>query len=202
MAKLVISRNDTLLGSRFIENTRITIGRASGNTIQLDDPAVSKLHAQVEVVGNDHILIDLGSANGTFVNGERVLLARGAGWPAGARSVLAGFVEAGESLEACVVREIREEVGITVRDVRYLGSQPWPFPRSIMLGFAARADRDAPLKLAEGEIETARWFTRDEIRDAFARADRPPKEGDAELRLPTNSSIARLMLESWAAAEP
>ncbi|MFO7193508.1 MULTISPECIES: NAD(+) diphosphatase [Thermocrispum] len=136
------------------------------------------------------------------VNGERVLLARGAGWPAGARSVLAGFVEAGESLEACVVREIREEVGITVRDVRYLGSQPWPFPRSIMLGFAARADRDAPLKLAEGEIETARWFTRDEIRDAFARADRPPKEGDAELRLPTNSSIARLMLESWAAAEP
>src|SRR5690606_25900520 len=72
MAKLVISRNDTLLGSRFIEDTRLTIGRASGNVIQLDDPAVSKLHAQVEVVGNDHILLDLGSSNGTFVNGERI----------------------------------------------------------------------------------------------------------------------------------
>lgn len=136
------------------------------------------------------------------VNGERVLLARGAGWPEGSRSVLAGFVEAGESLEACVVREIREEVGVTVRDVRYLGSQPWPFPRSIMLGFAARADRDAPLTLAEGEIEAARWFTREEVRAAFARAYEPRANGDGGLRLPGNSSIARLMLEAWAAAEP
>lgn len=72
MAKLVISRNDNLLGSRFIEDARLTIGRASGNVIQLDDPSVSKLHAQVEVVGNDHILLDLGSSNGTFVNGERI----------------------------------------------------------------------------------------------------------------------------------
>lgn len=72
MAKLVISRNDNLLGSRFIEDARLTIGRASGNVIQLDDPSVSKLHAQVEVIGNDHILLDLGSANGTYVNGERI----------------------------------------------------------------------------------------------------------------------------------
>jgi len=72
MAKLVISRNETMLGSRFIEHARLTIGRASGNDIQLDDPSVSKLHAQVEVVGKDHILLDLGSSNGTYVNGERV----------------------------------------------------------------------------------------------------------------------------------
>lgn len=72
MAKLVINRNDTMLGSRFLERTRLTIGRAASNDIRLDDPSVSKMHAQVEVVGNDHILLDLGSANGTYVNGERV----------------------------------------------------------------------------------------------------------------------------------
>jgi NAD+ diphosphatase len=134
------------------------------------------------------------------VNGQRVLLARGAGWPEWARSVLAGFVEAGESLEACVVREIHEEVGVEVRDVRYLGSQPWPFPRSIMLGFAARADVDAPIRLADGEIAAARWFTRDEVRAALARVDDPAESSEpGELRLPGNASIARLMLESWAA---
>src|SRR5690606_37591344 len=128
---------------------------------------------------------------------DRVLLARQPMWPERRFSVLAGFVEAGESLESCVVREIREEVGVDVRDVRYLGSQPWPFPRSIMLGFAARADRDAPLTLAEGEIEAARWFTREEVRAAFARAYEPRANGDGGLRLPGNSSIARLMLEAW-----
>lgn len=135
----------------------------------------------------------------TGVNGERVLLARGANWPEGAFSVLAGFVEAGEALEGCVVREVREEVGVDVRDVRYLGSQPWPFPRSIMIGFAARAGAETPLTLADGEISAARWFTRDEVRAAFARSHEPPEPGS--IRLPGNSSIARVMLESWAAAE-
>lgn len=134
------------------------------------------------------------------VNGEHVLLARGPDWPEWARSVLAGFVEAGESLEACVVREIREEVGVQVRDVRYLGSQPWPFPRSIMLGFAARADKDAPLELADGEIASARWYSRAEVREAFARAERPRPADSTELTLPSNASIARVMLEAWAAA--
>lgn len=133
------------------------------------------------------------------VNGEHVLLARGANWPEQARSVLAGFVEAGESLEACVIREIREEVGVAVRDVRYLGSQPWPFPRSIMIGFAARADRGAPLVLEAGEIEDAQWFSRAEIAEALARADRAPEPD--ELILPGNASIARGMLESWAHAQ-
>jgi hypothetical protein len=72
MAKLVISKSENMLGSRFLDNARISIGRASGNDIQLDDAAVSKQHAVIEIVGKDHILIDMGSSNGTFVNGGRV----------------------------------------------------------------------------------------------------------------------------------
>lgn len=132
------------------------------------------------------------------VNGERVLLARQPSWPPRAYSVLAGFVEAGESLEACVVREVREGVGVKVRDVRYLGSQPWPFPRSIMIGFTARADVGSAFLLADDEIEAARWLTRDEVRAAFAEED----GSDEGLRLPGHSSIARTMLQAWADAEP
>ncbi|HKY02838.1 MAG TPA: FHA domain-containing protein [Burkholderiales bacterium] len=72
MAKLVISKNDNMLGSRFLDTARISIGRASGNDIQLDDVSVSKQHAVIEVVGKDHILLDMGSSNGTYVNGGRV----------------------------------------------------------------------------------------------------------------------------------
>ncbi len=140
------------------------------------------------------------------VDGEHVLLARQPIWPPKRYSILAGFVEAGESLEGCVVREIREEVGVEVRDVRYLGSQPWPFPRSIMLGFTARADISAPLVPAEGEIEEALWVSRDEVRAAFANSQlrhegavpTPIAGGAAELVLPGNSSIARVMLAAWA----
>jgi NAD+ diphosphatase len=128
------------------------------------------------------------------VNGEHVLLARQPEWPARRYSVLAGFVEAGESLEQCVQREIHEEVGVEVRGVRYLGSQPWPFPRSLMLGFAARADADAPLALADGEIEDAHWVSRSEVRRAFAAESE-------RLVLRSNSSIAHLMLRAWAAAD-
>ncbi|GDY33105.1 NAD(+) diphosphatase [Gandjariella thermophila] len=128
------------------------------------------------------------------VNGSRVVLARQPSWPPRRYSVLAGFVEVGESLEATVRREVAEEVGISVRAVRYLGSQPWPFPRSLMVGFAAVTDRDAPLHPAAGEIEDARWFTRDEVRAAMHH----PTSSD--LRLPMGSSIAWRMLESWVAA--
>lgn len=138
------------------------------------------------------------------VNGEHVLLAQGARWPPWARSVLAGFVEAGESLEAAVAREIGEEVGLDVEAIRYLGSQPWPFPRSIMLGFAARANRDAELVLADGEIAAAEWYTRDDVNQGIRRGqstlDSEPAPG--ELYLPGNASIARIMLESWAASAP
>lgn len=123
--------------------------------------------------------------------------------------MLAGFVEAGESLEACVLREIREEVGASVSDVRYLGSQPWPFPRSIMLGFTARADRTLPLVPADGEIEEALWVSRAEVRAAFENSSlrnegakpTPIADGAAEILLPGNSSIARVMLKAWADAE-
>ncbi|GAA1208500.1 NAD+ diphosphatase [Prauserella alba] len=128
------------------------------------------------------------------VNGANVLLARQPVWPPKRYSVLAGFVEAGESLEGCVEREIREEVGVEVADARYLGSQPWPFPRSIMLGFAARTVSGATLTPADGEIEEARWFSRADVRAAING------EHD-ELMLPGNTSIASVMLRSWAAVE-
>ncbi|EIE97710.1 NAD(+) diphosphatase [Saccharomonospora glauca] len=127
------------------------------------------------------------------VNGENVLLARQPTWPPNRYSVLAGFVEAGESLERCVEREIREEVGVAVRDVRYLGSQPWPFPRSIMMGFAARADAVAPLTPARGEIENAQWVSRERVRAALAG-------NDPELLLPGETSIAHVMVRAWAEA--
>jgi NAD+ diphosphatase len=126
------------------------------------------------------------------VNGESVLLARQPIWPPARYSVLAGFVEAGESLEMCVAREIREEVGIEVAGIRYLGSQPWPFPRSIMVGFAAVAvDRSAALVPADGEIEDARWVTRDQVRTALA-------EDQPDLKLPGETSIAYQMIRGWA----
>lgn len=131
--------------------------------------------------------------DGVGVNGEYVLLARQPSWPPDRYSVLAGFVEAGESLEDCVVREIAEEVGLTVREVRYLGNQPWPFPRSLMLAFTAVADRSAPLRLADGEIEAARWVSRAEVRAVLAAGG--AYEG---LGLPSGVSIARHMLQAWA----
>ena len=95
---------------------------------------------------------------------DRVLLARQPVWPEGRFSVLAGFVEAGESLEACVAREIHEEVGVEVTDIRYLGSQAWPFPRSPD-GRLPRGRRPGrPLRPADGEIAEAKWVTRAELR--------------------------------------
>jgi NAD+ diphosphatase len=129
---------------------------------------------------------------------DQVLIARQPVWPPGRFSVLAGFVEAGESLEACVARELHEEVGAEVTDIRYLGSQAWPFPRSLMIGFHALADPTVPLRPADGEIAEAKWITRAELRAALAHGDwgaRPP------LLLPGRVSIARSMLESWAALD-
>ncbi|SEQ10606.1 NAD+ diphosphatase [Lentzea xinjiangensis] len=126
---------------------------------------------------------------------DRVLVARGPEWPEGRFSVLAGFVEAGESLEACVAREIAEEVGVTVRDIRYLGSQPWPFPRSLMIGFEAVADPAEPLVPAEGEIAEARWVSRVDVRKAIEEPGSVPGLG-----LAGGASIAFRMLQSWSGA--
>nr|WP_198428245.1 NAD(+) diphosphatase [Nocardia bovistercoris] len=130
---------------------------------------------------------------------DRVLLARQHAWPPTVYSILAGFVEAGESLERCVEREMKEEVGLDVREIRYLGSQPWPFPRSLMLGFAAVADPEQPLAFSDGEIAEAHWFTRAEVRAALDVGDWSTRAEGARLLLPNAISIARTMVESWAA---
>ena len=98
-----------------------------------------------------------------IVRGDSCLLARQPSWPAQMFSVLAGFVEPGESLEDAVHREVREEVGIEVDDVRYVRSQPWPFPSSLMLGFVMRAVSDE-IQLGDDELEQARWVTVEQLR--------------------------------------
>ncbi|MDV3126786.1 NAD(+) diphosphatase [Mycobacterium sp. 21AC1] len=135
---------------------------------------------------------------------DRAVLARQAVWPERLFSILAGFVEAGESFESCVVREIAEEVGLNVTDVQYLGSQPWPFPRSLMVGFHAIGDPEQPFAFNDGEIVEAGWFTRAEIRDALEHGDWSAANagGDGQtsskLLLPGSISIAREIIESWA----
>ncbi len=121
--------------------------------------------------------------------GDRLVLGRQKVWPPGMHSVLAGFVEPGESLEDAVRREVGEEVGIAVTDVRYNSSQPWPFPASIMLGFTARAV-ETELTLSTDELETARWYTRAELLAS------PENE---VFRLPRRDSIARRLVEDWLA---
>ena len=117
---------------------------------------------------------------------DRLLLAHQVTWPQHRCSVLAGFVEAGESAEAAVLREISEEVQLGVHSVRYLHSQPWPFPRSLMLAFAARGD--GQLRPDGHEIEWARWFTRDELHRELT-LDR--------VQLPGPASIAGRMIHLW-----
>jgi NAD+ diphosphatase len=95
-------------------------------------------------------------------DGERALLGRQPSWPPGRYSTIAGFVEPGESLEDAVAREVLEETGVRVRRVDYLGSQPWPFPSSLMLGFHAVADPDTPIRVGR-ELDDVRWFTREEL---------------------------------------
>lgn len=131
---------------------------------------------------------------------DRVVLARQTVWPPKLFSLLAGFVEAGESFESCVVREIAEEVGLDVTDVTYLGSQPWPFPRSLMIGFHALGDPGQPFAFRDGEIAEAAWFTRDEVRAALEEGDWS-STSQSRLLLPGSISIAREIIESWAYAE-
>ena len=112
---------------------------------------------------------------------REMLLARSPTFPEGVYSTVAGFVEPGESLEQAVHREIREEVGVEVEDVRYFGSQPWPFPHSLMIGFVARwAGGD--IRIDGDEIEHARWFSADDL----------PK-------LPSSMSIARRLVDDFLA---
>jgi NAD+ diphosphatase len=122
---------------------------------------------------------------------DRGLLARNSAWPEHRVSILAGFVEAGESAEQAVAREVREETGITVGEVRYLGSQPWPMPQSLMLGFRARATT-TDIQVDANEIAEAAWYSRDELAAAIA---------DGTIRLPPPVSIAHQIIRSWYGRE-
>ncbi|MBD1930499.1 MULTISPECIES: NAD(+) diphosphatase [Cyanophyceae] len=94
--------------------------------------------------------------------GEEILLARASRFPAGMYGLIAGFVEPGESLEETIVREVREEVGIEVKDIRYFGSQPWPFPNSLMIGFTATY-ASGDIIIDPQELEDAAWFSKDSL---------------------------------------
>jgi NAD+ diphosphatase len=123
----------------------------------------------------------------------KLLLGRQAHWPEGRYSALAGFVEVGESVEAAVIREVKEEAGIDVRNVGYVASQPWPFPSSLMIGCRAEAST-TELTIDTTELEDARWFTREEVERAVASAP------DAAFGPPPRTAIARTLLERWLGA--
>lgn len=128
---------------------------------------------------------------------DRLLLGRQASWPAGRASVLAGFVESGESLEHAVHREMAEESGLPVTDVTYVGSQPWPFPRSLMVGFYARA-HSADLAIDQNEIVAAEWYTRAQIAAVLAEGTESGVDlAGAPLQLPGRISIAHRIIRDW-----
>ena len=123
----------------------------------------------------------------------KILLGHGVNFPAGRYSVLAGFVEPGESLEECVAREVYEEVRVRVKNVVYRSSQPWPFPASVMIGFHAEAE-SLDFSVNESELESARWMSRDEL-----RPENLPKDGS--FFMPRRDSIARRLIEEWLGHE-
>jgi NAD+ diphosphatase len=121
---------------------------------------------------------------------DRLLLGRQASWPPTRFSVLAGFVEPGETLEAAVRREIAEESGVEVTSVAYVASQPWPFPSSLMIGFHAAANGGDP-RPGDGELAEVRWFTRAEVEAAVA--------GRSDVVLPPAFAISRRLIDGWLA---
>ncbi len=125
-----------------------------------------------------------------------ILLGRQPRFPAGNYSALAGFVEPGESIEEAVAREVLEEAGVRVRDVRYVVSQPWPFPSSLMIGCHAFAD-DPTVTVDVTELEDARWFTRAEVEDAMWAIAR--LEGGSAFRAPPPTAVAHHLLRWWVA---
>jgi NAD+ diphosphatase len=124
---------------------------------------------------------------------DRLLLARNSSWPQNRASVLAGFVEPGETLEAAVAREVLEEAGLTVTSVQYKGSQPWPLPRSLMLGFTATV-ASPELHLDGAELDWAKWYTRAELKEAVSTGEL--------LMLPSEISISRRLINHWYGSDP
>jgi NAD+ diphosphatase len=119
---------------------------------------------------------------------DRCLLARNAAWPVKRVSILAGFVDPGESAEQAVIREVAEETGITVTNVTYLASQPWPMPQSLMLGFRAEAPAGQEISVDHEELAEAHWYSREHLLASVQRR---------EILLPPPVSIARRIIESW-----
>jgi NAD+ diphosphatase len=120
---------------------------------------------------------------------DRILLGANAAWGGQRYSCFAGFAEAGESLEDTVAREVEEEAGVRLRDIAYRGSQAWPYPRSLMLGFRARVVDDGDARPDGEEIVEVRWFTRDEIGAALRE--------ESDVTLPGAASIARRLIDDW-----
>jgi NAD+ diphosphatase len=119
---------------------------------------------------------------------DRVLLGRQKVWPKNRFSTFAGFVEPGESFENCVLREVAEEAGVVVSEINYLGSQPWPFPASLMIAFEATTDTPELARPDGQEIEQIRWFSRADMKQAIL---------DNSLILPIEISVARQMIKAW-----
>jgi NAD+ diphosphatase len=131
------------------------------------------------------------------IHGDRCLLGRQARFPPRRYSPIAGFVEPGESLEAAVRREVREEVGLHAKGVTYRGSQPWPFPASLMLGFHAQAE-DQRIVLNDRELEDAQWFAREDVLEIVRGA----ANAKLQIALPPQGVIARALIEDWVTRSP
>ncbi len=163
----------------------VTESRNGGNMRQCTNADCGREHSP----RTDPAVIMLVTRPGA--DGGACLLARSARFLAGMYSTLAGFVDPGESLEESVVREVMEETGVAVTDVRYQASQPWPFPASLMLGFRARATT-FDIDFDGDELVDARWFRRADI----------ARFGEDGRRLPRRDSIARWLVDTWLDEEP
>ena len=163
-------------------------------------PKCSRCGADTEIIDNGWVRKCVVDSNQHFPRTDpaiivavqdrngRLCLGRQSIWPEGRYSNFAGFVEPGENLEAAVIREVEEESGLKVSEIRYLSSQPWPFPNSIMLAFEAFTDQPEKARPDGVEIEDLKWFTKDQLRQAI---------NDGSLKLPPVTSVSGKMIEGW-----
>lgn len=180
----VRDRMATLARQNWVETTRYC-ERCGAALERLDGHAVCS-----DCGGNVFPRIDPSVIVAVLDATDRLFLAHNALWEAGRVSLLAGFVEAGESCENALYREVVEESGLVISAYRYLGSQPWPYPRSLMLGYVARSGGEATV---DGrEITWGDWYSRERLRALVA---------DATVGLPREGSIARAIIDAWLAGE-
>ncbi|MEM1192134.1 MAG: NAD(+) diphosphatase [Pseudomonadota bacterium] len=159
-----------------------------GNPTAMADGGAKR---RCDACGTDHFPRTEPVAIVLVTHGEDCLLGRGPNFPPGFMSALAGFAEAGETLEECAIREIHEEAGVRIKSVRYQFSQPWPFPASLMMGCFAIAE-DKTLTLDRTEIEDARWVSRETLKQLL--------NGDqhTDIRIPPDFTIAHHLIKRWA----